>query len=494
VTGEAWVVLPLASLAVGALMVAFLARVVTQDNGWLAATSAMSFGVGLLATGLVAVEAQAWHQVTGTWPVWGSPEPGGAVLRADPGALLLTGVAMALGLLVAIYSGRYLSLDRRYMTYYPLLILLVIGLSALLKAADLFTLYLACELMGITSYVLVAFRCETDTSVEAGFKYLMLSSAGTMSMLMGVGLIYRATGSLLLPQPATDSIWARAGLACVATGLAVKVGMVPLHTWLPDAQGRAPSSISAMLAGAVEGAALYALLKVCLGLGLSPRALGTVLVAVSLANMCVGNLMALGQTYTKRLLAYSTIAQMGYVMLAVGIGLRECANEALQAGFYMLLAHAVMKALAFLSKGAFHFYCGVTEMDDLRGVARRLPLASGSIIVAVVGLIGMPPLAGFAGKWLVLAEVIRASDALAVIGAVLFVANVLLSLGYYLPLIARLFAPLELAEPPIVLSRWMGLPLVLLAGLVLAMGIQPQPWLRLTEGIGPYLLALAQGG
>jgi len=196
VTGEVWVVLPLACLALGALLVAFLGRVVTRDNGWLAAATAFAFGAGLLATALASGRAVAWQQDVGAWPVWGSSAPGGAMLRAEPGALLLMGVAMTMGLLVAIYSGRYLSLDQRYMTYYPLLILLVIGLSGVLMAADLFTLYLTCELMGITAYVLVAFRRHTDTAVEAGFKYLVMSSAGSMTMLMGVALVYRATWSI----------------------------------------------------------------------------------------------------------------------------------------------------------------------------------------------------------------------------------------------------------------------------------------------------------
>ncbi len=491
-TGEVWVVLPLACLALGALLVAFLGRVVTRDNGWLAAATAFAFGAGLLATALASGRAVAWQQDVGAWPVWGSSAPGGAMLRAEPGALLLMGVAMTMGLLVAIYSGRYLSLDQRYMTYYPLLILLVIGLSGVLMAADLFTLYLTCELMGITAYVLVAFRRHTDTAVEAGFKYLVMSSAGSMTMLMGVALVYRATGSLLLPQPAGDGIWARAGLACLAMGLCIKIGVVPVHTWLPDAHGRAPSSISAMLSGIVIQSAFYALLKVCLGLGLSAEGLGTALVVISVVNMTVGNLMALVQTYTKRLLAYSTIAQMGYIMLAVGVGLRHGAGEALQAGFFMMVAHSMMKGLAFLSKGTFHFYCGVTEIDELPGVARRLPLASACMIVAVAGLIGVPPLAGFAGKWLVLAEVIRAGGGLALAGAIFFVANVVLSLGYYLPLVARLFAPLDTDASPIALSRWMAVPLVLLAALVLAMGAQPELWLRLTAGVGPYLLSLAR--
>jgi len=174
--------------------------------------------------------------------------------------------------------------------------------------------------------------------------------------------------------------------------LGVKSAIVPLHTWLPDAHGWAPSSISAMLSGIIVQSAFYALLKVSLGLGFPAHDLGTLLIVLSLLNMTLGNGMALVQTYTKRLLAYSTIAQMGYVMLSVGVGLRYDVPLAIQAGFFLLLAHAAMKGVAFLCKGVCHFYCDATRIEDLRGTAMRLPLVAVVFSVALAGLAGVPPL------------------------------------------------------------------------------------------------------
>jgi formate hydrogenlyase subunit 3/multisubunit Na+/H+ antiporter MnhD subunit len=303
---------------------------------------------------------------------------------------------------------------------------------------------------------------------------------------MGVALLYRETGMLVLPQPVeAPGIWGRAGMACILTGLAVKSALVPAHTWLPDAHGRAPSSISAMLSGIVIAGALYTLLRAALGTGLPPQILGSLLMLLSILNMTVGNAMALVQIHTKRLLAYSTVAQMGYVLFGIGVGLRYALPTAVQAGFFLLLTHAVMKGLAFLSKGVCHFYCRTTLVEELHGTFQRLPLVAVTFSIALVGLIGFPPLAGFAGKWFVLAEVLQAGDWVVYVGIVIFLLNTLLSLGYYLPLIVTLYTPPPDGEPGtrISLSPWMALPLLLLAALVVVMGLAPDPWLQWSADI-----------
>ncbi len=298
--------------------------------------------------------------------------------------------------------------------------------------------------------------------------------------------------------------WTRAGVACFLVGLGIKSAVVPLHTWLPDAHGRAPSSISAMLSGIIIQSAFYALLKVSLGLGFPAHDLGTLLIVLSLLNMTLGNGLALVQTNTKRLLAYSTIAQMGYIMLSVGVGLRYDVPTAIQAGFFLLLAHAAMKGLAFLCKGVCHFYCDATQIADLRGTAARMPLVAVAFSLALAGLAGVPPLAGFTAKWFILRGAMRSSDAFGYVGLAAFLLNSLLALGYYLPLIGTLFTPPS--PPELVLSKaeglrgteggririspWMAAPIVALGALVLAMGLYPGPWLDWTADAGVYLLAV----
>jgi formate hydrogenlyase subunit 3/multisubunit Na+/H+ antiporter MnhD subunit len=256
-----------------------------------------------------------------------------------------------------------------------------------------------------------------------------------------------------------------------------------------------------MLSGIVVQSAFYALLKVCLGLGFPARSLGTLLIALALLNMALGNGLALVQIHTKRLLAYSTIAQMGYVLLSVGIGLRYDLPSAIQAGLFMILAQAVMKGLAFLCKGVCHFYHDSTTIEQLRGTAAQMPLVAVAFSVALVGLAGVPPLAGFAGKWLILQGALRSSDVLGYVGLGALLLNSLIALGYYLPLIGALFSPPS--SPPLVgkeggsggkirVSPWMALPIVALGALVLVIGIYPSPWLDWSADVGVYLLALGR--
>jgi proton-translocating NADH-quinone oxidoreductase chain N len=534
VSGDIVVVLPLVCLAGGAFAVYLVARLVgivwpaTRGGG--AAADAGGAANALLAS----LTAVVFCTALGAWvvlvartpfvaemkavapeelPVWGYARPRGVLLRAEPGALVLSGIALGMGLLVAIYSARYLALDRRHETYYPLLLLLVAGLMGMVLTADLFNLYMCCELMSLAAYALVGFRRRTAAAVEAGFKYLIMGSVGTIVMLMGIAFLYRSRGMLSLPPIAslpkvepTDR-YVRLGLACVMVGLAVKSAIVPLHTWLPDAHGRAPSSISALLSGIVIQSTFYVGLKVSLGLGFPARSLGWVLVWLSMVNMMLGNGMALVQHSAKRLLAYSTVAQMGYVMLSIGIGLRWRSPAAIQVGFLMLLAHAVMKGLAFLCKGTCNYTTTMRasaqasdEIDDLRGTFRRQPLVAVAFCLALAGLVGVPPLAGFSGKWFMLLQALRTASArlpgtppptLIYLGVVVFAFNTVVSLGYFLPLIGAILSPALDASPEaykrVRTSAWMAVPLVSLGALVVAIGVYPGPWLAWMAAVAGYL-------
>ncbi len=496
-TTDVWVIVPMLCLGIGAFSIYLVGRVVTKQNTWLASLTTGTFLTALLAMmPLAMVTRQAVRRGT-SLPSWGSGNPGSVILRSDPGALVVIGTALGLGALTSIYSGRYLARDRRYSLYYPLLLLMVTGLCGTVLAADLFNLYLFCELMSIAAYILVAFRRHSRTAIEAGFKYLVMGSVGTLFFLIGVALVYRTEGTITLPAVMPGAVespgtWTRVGLTFFLVGLGVKSALVPLHTWLPDAHGRAPSSISALLSGIIIQSALYALIKVCLGTGMPAHTLGTILIAVSLANMTLGNTIALTQTDTKRLLGYSTIAQVGYMLFGMGIGLRYGIPEAIQAGFFLLVAHGVMKALAFWSKGVCTFHLKTTTIAELQGTAIQLPLVAVTFSVALGGLAGVPPLAGFISKWFILGEVLQPGEPLAYVGLAIFLLNSLVALGYYLPLTARLFvAPNPEADRTtqrIRISPWMAVPLIVGGALVIAIGLSPGPWWEWMTDVGPYLL------
>lgn len=467
-------------LATGALAIYLLARLFSAQNETLALCTAIIFilaGRNLLFTlnpdQAIVPELQAF---AGDFLVQGD-----LIWPGESASRLIAGIALALGFVVSIFSGTYLGQDRRYKTYYPLLLLTMAGLVGMVYTADLFLLYLFAEWMSICAYVLVAFRRQTNTAIEAGFKYLIMGSVGTILLLLGVAWVYRATGQILIPQQAwTAGAWGRAGLICALIGLGIKSAMVPLHTWLPDAHGRAPSSISALLSGIIIQGCFFAWLRVGLGLGLPRQTLGLVMIWLSFANMIVGNMMALVQTHVKRLLAFSSIAQMGYILFGFGIGLRFGLPLAVQAGFLYLVIHAALKSLAFLSKGVCHFYCQTTSIEELRGIAKQLPLAALCMGIALAGLAGLPPLAGFSGKWFILAMALDSGQPLALAGTAFFLLNSLISLGYYLPLIVKLFARQPASSRAALtvpqMSAWMALPLIALGSLILAASVFPGPW------------------
>lgn len=485
--------LPMALLMGGAFALYLAARLFGARRASLAMLTTAVFGAALILLAPLVGPSTAAVLDASSLPLPKHGTAQTAFLLIEPGGLIIAAIALVLGGCVAFYSGRYMERDPRYATYYPLLLLMVAGMIGMLTAADLFNLYIFLELMSVAAYVLVAFRQRRAEAIEAGFKYLIMGSVGTIVMLLGIALIYRESGTLTFPMAVTDpGPWQRTGIACFVVGLGLKSAIVPLHTWLPDAYGSAPSSISAILAGVISKSTLYMIPKTCLGLGLSPEALGLLLIWVSFLNMTLGNVLALLQTDTKRLLAYSSIAQTGYILFSLGVGLRYGVHEAIQAAIFLLLTHAVMKSLAFLSKGVSNFYLGTSTVTELSGTSAQLPLIAVTFSVALGGLAGIPPLAGFISKWFILGQALRPGTALVYAGLGLFLLNSLVALAYYLPLIARLFSPPDPSGPGtgdrIRISAWMATPLILLAALVIAIGVAPGTWWQWMAHVGPYLL------
>lgn len=467
---------PIAALGAGAVATYLTGRLWRRDSRLLAALTAAAYGVSL------ALLYGAANDIAPGALAGSADGRGAAFLVADPGGLLVGATGLVLGLAVAIYSGAYLALDQRYESYYPLLLLMSAGILGMLLAADLFVLYLFTMLSAVSAYVLVAFRRHTDSAVEAGFKYAVMGSLGSALILFGLGFVYRQNGHLqlvTLPEGGGPLVWL--GPALIVAGLAVKGALVPAHTWLPDAHGRAPSSVSAMLSGVYVESNVYVMVRLGLALGWAQRGYGLLLVVLAVLNMVVGNTMALRQGYGKRLLAYSSVAQMGYMLLAFGLALATGSELLFATGLFLVVGHAWMKGLAFLAKGVCHFYCDATLVEDLDGIARRMPATAGLFAVALAGLAGVPPLAGFLGKWQLAVDALRAGngrDGLLVAALMLvFLVNALVALGYYLPLIGRMWRRGTAGEvgQNVRVSRWMLAPAAALAGLIVLTGVWPGP-------------------
>jgi len=475
---------PVAVLLVGAVGVYSLARLLPNRNTLLASFSALCLALALWR-GLVSNDAVV------PLPAQDSLAAAATRTSSGPGVLLVL-IALLLGIMVAVYGGIYMSRDRRIDRYYPLLLLMLAGTVGTILEQDLFTLYLYIALSTAASYVLVAFRRDTDTAIEAGFKYAIMGSMGSLLMLSGIALVWRGTGSLALPMaldPADP--WQLLGMGLLAFGLLVKSAIFPSHSWLPDAHGRAPSSVSALLSGIVVPVQLYTLVRLGLQLGVHRASFGWMLASMGVVSMLAGNLLALRQTFGKRLLGYSTVAHLGYMLIAFGLGMAYESPETFAAGLLLLVSHALLKALAFLAKGALHYYYDATLLVDLDGLAYRAPLASGLLIFAVLGLAGLPPAPLFVAKLgLFWALPGLAGDAVIAVIA-LIVLGSLIGLGYYLPIVGRLLrqpaGPVEMQTH----AHWIQIPILVLGLLAVAAGLWSTPlWQAALTG-AVHILALA---
>jgi proton-translocating NADH-quinone oxidoreductase chain N len=427
-------------------------------------------------------------------------------LKFDGISLLLSAAVLALGVLVSLYSGPYIGHESGQEKYHALLNAMIGAMLGLGCAADLFNLWVWFETAAIASYMLVAYHSNRPESLEAGMKYLVQNSVGSMLVLIGIGLVFSQTGTLNLAElrTAVDAgtgsrplFLAAGALFCV--GFGVKIAMVPMHTWLPDAHSQAPSGISAMLSGVVIESGLVALLRALSAVAGITSAWGAILLGFGAVNMIVGNLLALRQTQVKRLLAFSSLTHMGYMLLGIGFALSYGQIEGAQGGAFHLLTHAAMKGLAFLAAGSLLFALrlargdtGALEAADLAGAARRYPVTALAMSVALLSLGGLPPLGGFMSKWQIFAAGARAGSPVALALVVFAVLNSLLSLAYYTPLVSTMYrgTPSKAVIAGARIPVGMTVPLVLLAAVVVAFGFWPALANSLTVPAGNVVLAI----
>ncbi|MCA9958393.1 MAG: hypothetical protein KC443_05135 [Anaerolineales bacterium] len=434
---------------------------------------------------------------------------GSVALRLDGLSLLLAGVVLMLATLVTLYSNPYMAGEIGESKYYAMLAAIsgvMIGLGC---AADLFNLWLWFEAMAVTSYLLVAFYRDESAALEAGVKYLVQSAVGSVFVLMGVALVLAQTGTLDLAAVGTavstqfvDSPLLLTAGALFVIGFGVKIAIVPMHTWLPDAHSQAPSGISAMLSGVVIEAGLVALLRSLSALAGVAAAWGELLIGFGVLNMVAGNLLALRQTQVKRLLAFSSLAHVGYMLLGLGVAIYAGNVAGAEGGFFHLISHGLMKGLAFLSAGALLYVLHTARGDhspltvsDLAGAAQRYPLVALVFSLALLGLGGLPPLVGFMSKWQIMAAGFATQNTVLYAIVAFAALNSVLSLAYYAPLVNMVYrrqpSTAVLAGQPV--PFMMQIPLLLLAVGVVAIGFWPNLVNWLVQPAGAALMA-AFGG
>ncbi len=340
---------------------------------------------------------------------WGAPL--GIDLYIDGFAALLLATTAAVGFLLSIYSGAYFNEADKAARFWPLWWLLMVALNGIFLAADAFNIYVTLEILGLSAVALVALQGSLP-ALQAALRYLLVGLLGSLCYLLGVALLYRAYGTLDLAQLALQAqaeplSWAALGL--ITVGLLLKTALLPLHFWLPPAHSSAPAPVSAALSGLVVKASFYLLARFWLEtLDTAATAGGLqMLGALGAAAVLLGSLQAIRARRLKLLVAYSTVAQLGYLFLlfplaaplAAGPGI---AGAALDAVAYFIIAHACAKAAMFLAAGNIQRAAGHDDIERLQGIARRLPLSLLAFGVAGASLIGLPPSGGFIAKWLLL--------------------------------------------------------------------------------------------
>jgi hydrogenase-4 component F len=394
-----WLVLMLA-LALGAAG-ATVAVGDRRASGWISAAAA----TGAFAAALVAVFS--YHVSHGRHAL------DGAFFLDGLSGVFLVSVAFVYAV-VAIYSVGYLNPAighiRLRRVYWPLLNLFGLALLATPIVANLGVMWVAVELTTVVSALLVTSE-GSDQSLEAGWKYIVIGSAGLALGLLGIVLIYAAgvptLGDHYTPTYATliavgdhlNRALVHAGFAFVLVGFGTKVGLVPMHAWLPDAHSEGPSPISAMLSGALLAGALYAVLRVgaIAQLAVGPSFVHVMLLAFGGLSLVLAGFFALRQTNYKRLLAYSSIEHMGIISLGLGIGGPIAAYGA----FFHVIVHAAGKTLAFFGAGELLSRYESREVDDVRGVMRAAPFTGTMVLVGALAIAGIPPFGIFRSELLI---------------------------------------------------------------------------------------------
>ena len=408
-------------------------------------------------------------------------------LRIDGLSIFMASIFILLGFFATLYSIRYMERDSGVTLYYTLLLIMICGLLGVVFSGDFFTLFVFWELMCITSYMLVAFRKQHWEPIEAGLKYLVISSAGSATILLGLSILYGLAGTLNFIELATiapqmSNIWCGISLIFIIAGFGVKAAIFPFHTWLPDAHPAAPTPISALLSGIVIKAGVYAILRSLFMIFLPVNfSWQTAIAIISILTMSFGNLAALLQDDIKRLLAYSSIAQMGYIFFAISTAANPSAlTTGLTAALLHVLNHALMKGLLFLCAGAFIYRAGTRSLKELAGIGHKMPVTAIAFTVGALAISGLPPLNGFVSELMIVYAGIQANMP---IYTAIFLINILLGFAYYL----RLIKIIVWSTPSKILDKVRDAPLLMLVPILaltitcIMIGVYPSPFIEVAR-------------
>jgi len=381
------------------------------------------------------------YKVGGWQPI--NKIPIGIYMVMDGFSAIVVCIINLIGFLVAIYSISYIKRYTSENYFYALFCLMIAGMNGVVLSGDLFNIFVFLEISVISAYSLVAFGVEKN-ELEASFKYQVLGSIASFLILFGIGFIYWKTKTLNIAdireafKTGYDKSFYLFVQLLILSGFGLKAAIMPFHAWLPDAHSSAPSPISAMLSGVfIKAVGIYVIIRLFFNMFVITESMAILITTLGTLSMVIGVFLAIGQWDIKRLLAYHSISQMGYVMLSIGIGMilisrgvkQEVAALAIAGGIFHLINHAAFKGLLFLNAGAIEYTIGTRNLKEMGGLAKSMPATSATSFVASMSISGIPPFNGFFSKLIIIVAAITAKfyllAALAVIVSIITLASFL---------------------------------------------------------------------
>jgi multicomponent Na+:H+ antiporter subunit D len=401
----------------------------------------------------------------------------GATYPVDALARVMFLAIALVGLCSALVARHESAGTEREFRFANLLLLILAGMNGVVLVHDLFALYVFLEITAIASLVLIVVE-RGRAAFEGAFKYMVLGAVATSLLLAGLALLFVVSGSTSFEVLAATLGRGGAhpleltGIALVLAGLAIKAGLVPFHGWLPDAYASAPAPVSVLLAGIVtKTTGVYTLIRLVGTVLGHPDRLTPILLAAGLVSVLVGALAALGQKDLKRMLAYSSISQVGYIVLGLATG----SKLGMAGAVLHLFNHSVFKTLLFVNSAAVERQAGTRDMDRLGGISVRMPVTGVTSVIALLSTAGLPPFSGFWSKLFIVVALWQTGHRAVAAAAIL--ASVL-TLAYFLSMQRRVFFG-KLAESCAGLKEangWALAPALLLAAITVGLGLS-LPWL-----------------
>lgn len=394
----------------------------------------------VMATGTVSYEIGGWAA------------PYGIEYRVDASNAIVLLIISGISAVVLPFAKRSFEAEvpeKLHSLVYTAYILCLTGLLGITATADAFNVFVFLEISSLSTYVLVAAGAAHDRrALTAAYKYLILGTVGATFFVIGVGLLYMATGTLnmldiaerIVPVEGTRTV--DVAFAFIVVGLGLKLALFPLHTWLPNAYTNAPNAVTAFLAATATKAAVYLLLRFSFtvfgtGSGLLAPMAGSVGILLAIAGMFAGSIAAIYQYNLKRMLAYSSVAQIGYMVLGIGL----LSITGVMATILHLFNHALMKGALFMALGCVFYRVRSMHIGDFAGIGKQMPYTMAAFVVAGLSLIGVPLTVGFISKWYLISAALE-QEAWLIVG--LIVASSLLAVIY----IWRVLEVAYLREPP----------------------------------------------